>query len=183
MRAEPVSTRPHGPLSPRTRRAFELLLPRLPHSVIRLAGRLLRRLPRASRARRWYVLTLSQYAWDATARTRFDLVLPIWDSACEWHWDLNFRALGFEEVYRGHEGVRRSLQAWNEIWTELTFTVREVLDGGDTLVLRMAVAGRGLASGVPTGADSSIVVRLDPLIVDFRVIADDAEALREAGFA
>ena len=183
MRAEPVSTRPDGPVSPRTQWAFELLLPRLPHFVIRLAAQVLRRLPCDSRARRWYVLTLSQHAWDATARTRLDLVLPIWDPACEWRWDVNFRALGFEEVYRGHEGVRRSLQAWNETWTELSFTVSEVLDGGDTLVLRMVVAGRGLAGGVPTRADTSIVVRLDPLIVDFRIFADDAEALREAGFA
>ena len=129
------------------------------------------------------MLNLSALAWDATARTRFDLVLPIWDPSCEWHWDATFRSLGFDAVYRGHEGVRQSLVDWNEIWTERSFTMSEILDGGDILVVRMAFSGRGVASGVPTQMVASSVVRLDPLIVDFRNFTDDGEALREAGFS
>jgi hypothetical protein len=61
--------------------------------------------------------------------------------------------------------------------------VREGLDGGDTWVLRVTASGRGAASGAPTQADVSCVSRLNPLLADFRNFADDAAALREAGFA
>ena len=149
---------------------------------MRLIGRLMLRLPRGSRARRWFVLRISTIVWDATARTRYDLVLPIWDPECEWHWDENFR-LGFDAVYRGHEGVKRSLWAWNENWTEVAFTVREVLDGGDTWLLRTTASGRGARSGVPVHLDASSVARLDPLIVEWHNFGDDADALLEAGFA
>jgi hypothetical protein len=130
---------------------------------------------------------LSQSRYDQIARSpprnRIDLVLRIWDPACEWRWDATFMALGFDEIYRGHEGVRRSLANWNEIWTERGFTVREVLDGGDTWLLRTTASGRGVLSGAPTHADASSVMRLNPLIVYFHNFHDDADALREARFA
>ena len=126
---------------------------------------------------------MAAIAWDATARTRFDLVLPLWDVECEWHWDDTFQGIGFDEVYRRHEGVRRSLTQWSEVWDERSFTLRGILDGGDTLVFRMTASGRGIASGAPIEQDYFSVVRLDPLMVDFRNFADEAEALREAGFA
>lgn len=183
MAVEPVVWRPDRRVPGWTLRAWELFAPRLPSAVIRRLGRLLLRLPRRSRIRRSCVLTLSMIAWDMTARTRLDLVLPIWDPEAEWHWDATFRGLGFDEVYRGHEAIRRSLQNWNEIWTERSFTLREVLDGGDIWITRTIGSGRGVASGVPTQMEVSSVVRLDPLIVDFRNFADHAAALREAGFA
>jgi hypothetical protein len=180
---EPVAIRPDRPVPAWQFRTWELLAPRLPRAVLRWIGRFFLRLPPGSRPRRWFALTFSQIAWDVTARTRFDLVLPIWDPDCEWHWDATFQGLGFDEVYRGHAGVRRSLIQWNEIWSHRSFTVREVLDGGSTWVLRTAVAGRGAVSGVPIEGEVNSVVRLDPFIVDFRNFADHAEALREAGFA
>lgn len=183
MPAEPVVIRPDRQVPTWLFRAYELIAPRLPRPVLRLIGRLMLRLPRGSRARRWFVVTISTIGWDVTARTRFDLVLPIWDPACEWHWDPNFRALGFDEVYRGHDGVKRSLVQWNEIWSERSFTIREILDGGNTWVMRTTASGRGRVSGVPTQADASSVIRLGPQIVYWHNFADDAEALREAGFA
>jgi hypothetical protein len=129
------------------------------------------------------VLSAAALGWEVTAGGRLELVLPIWDPNCEWHWDRTFRGLGFDEVYRGHRGVARSLQAWNEIWSERSFTLREVLDGGDTWVLRVTAFGRGAASGAATHQDFSSVVRLNPLVADFRNFADDEEALREAGFS
>ncbi len=181
MTIEPVAIRPDRPVAAWQCRAWELLA-RLPRWAIRLLGRLMLRLPRGSRVRRWCVLRASVIAWDATARNRYDLVLPIWDPACEWHWDATFAGLGFEELYRGHEGVKRSLANWNEIWTERSFTVREILDGGDTWVMRLTVSGRGARSGVPAQADGSSVVRLNPLIVYMHNFRDDTDALRNAGF-
>lgn len=180
---EPIALRPDRPVPAWQFRAWVLLAPRLPRWALRLTGRIMLRLPLGSRARRRFVLNLSRIAWDATARTRFDLVLPIWDPACEWRWDPIMVGLGFDPVYRGHEGVRRSLRNWNENWTEVAFTVREILDGGDTWLLRMTASGCGALSGAPVRLDVSSVARLDPLIVSFHNFAHDADALREAGFA
>jgi hypothetical protein len=177
-----VVLRPDRPLARWVLPAWELLAPRLPGWVIRSLARMMLRLPLGSRPRRRCVLAVSELAWHATARNRPELVLPMWDPDCEWRWDATFSGLGFDHVYRGHEGVRRSLEKWNEIWAERSFVVREVVDGGRTLVLRMTVYGRGALSGVPTEGEASSVVRLDPLIVYFHNFFHDADALRAAGF-
>jgi hypothetical protein len=169
-------------LAPWLLRVWELLGPRLPRPAWRLVFRILLRLPRGSRVRRWLVLQFAAIGWNVTARGRHDLVLPMWDLACEWHWDTSLRALGFDEVYRGHDGVKRSLARWNENWTEVSFTVREVLVGGDTFVVRSTGFGRGVGSGVPVHMHFSSVARLNPLLVDWRNFIDDSEELREAGF-
>jgi hypothetical protein len=183
MSVEPVVVPLDRPIPVWQFRAWELIAPRLPLWARVLLGRVFGRLPLGSRARPWCLLRLSVMAWDATARSRYDLVLPIWDSACEWRWDSNFVALGFNELYRGHEGVKRSLENWNTLWTERAFTVREILDGGDRMLQRVSLSGRGTRSEVPTGMEISSVVRLDPLIVSFHNFLNDAEAMREAGFA
>jgi hypothetical protein len=164
-------------------RSWELVAPRAPRGVIAGIVRGILLLPRGSRARRWSVLTAAALGWQVTARGDRELVLPIWDPFCEWHWDTTFRSLGFDKVYRGHEGVAQSLQNWNDVWSERSFVVREVLDGGATWVMRTTAVGRGAASGAETRQDFSSVLRLDPLLVDFRNFADHAAALREAGFA
>ena len=163
--------------------AWERLGPRVPRAIVRGLVRGVLRLPRGSRARRWSVLTATQLAWKVTGRGDPHFVLPFWDPQCEWHWDPTFRSLGFDEVYRGHEGVARSLRNWSEVWTELSFAVREVLDGGNTWVIRMTAAGRGVRSGAATRQDFSAVVRLAPAIVEFRNFADDEAALRESGLS
>jgi ketosteroid isomerase-like protein len=183
MPVEPVVMRPDRPVPAWQVRAWELIAPRLPLWTRRLLGRLVSRLPLGSRARRWCVLGWSLITWDALGRGRYDLVLPIWDPAVEWRWDASFVALGWDELYRGHEGVKRSVELWNRNWNEVSFTVREVVDGGDTLVQRVTLSGRGIRSDVPTQMEVSVVARLDPLIVDFYNFLDHAEALREAGFA
>ena len=162
--------------------AWRLLGPRLPRTVIRALVRGILLLPRGSRLRRWSVLTATGLAWEVTGRGDPGLVLPFWDPQCEWHWDTTFRSLGFDEVYRGHDGVERSLRNWNEIWSERSFVAREVLDGGDTWVMRTTAAGRGAASGAETRQDFTSVVRLAPAIVDFHNFTDHDAALREAGF-
>ena len=183
MPAQPDVIRPPGPVAPWKLRAWELIVPRLPQRAIRFVARLIQRLPLRSRTRRWWVEGLCQIAWEMTARDRYDLLLPIWDPDCEWTWDPQFAGIGFEDVYRGHDGMVRSLGHWNDGWDDIGFTVHEILDGGDTFVMRMTASGRGVESGAPVQVDVNTVAHLDPLIVRFRSIVDDDEAVREAGFA
>ena len=121
--------------------------------------------------------------WESTARGRYDLVVPAWDPAGEWRYGAKWVAVGMEEVYFGHDGVKRAVEDWSRMWSERSFTVREILDGGDTWVFRVNFWGRGEASGAPTQMDASAVTRFDPLIVSHYTFLDDEEALREAGFA
>jgi hypothetical protein len=161
---------------------WNLLAPNVPQAVIRALLRGILLLPRGSRARRWAVLTAAALGWKLTARGDANLVVPFWDPRCEWRWDTTFRSLGFDEVYRGHEGVERALRTWNEIWTDRSFVVREVLDGGRTWVMRTTASGRGAASGAETHQGFTSVTRLTPLIAEFHNFADHEAALREAGF-
>ncbi len=182
MTRQPIVLRPDGPPPRLQARAWVLLAPRLPRPVRRLLARGLARLAPGSRLRSWALVRASQHAWDATGRNDHHQLLALWEPDCEWHWDQTFGALGFEAVYRGHDGVERSLDAWSSIWSERDFTLREVLDGGDTFITTVLVSTRGSAGGVPTQAESHAVVRLDPLIRDFRVFYDRDDALRAAGF-
>lgn len=183
MSLAPVTTRPDRPVSAWQFRAWELIAPRLPLWARVLLGRAFMRLPLDSRARRWCLLRMAMIVWDATAARRYDLVLPVCDPAGEWRWDAGFVGLGFEEVYRGRDGVERALEDWNRYWTEISFNVREVLDGGDRGLLRLTASGTGVSSGVPTQMQFSQVVHLDPLVVELHNFLHDEDALREAGFA
>jgi hypothetical protein len=183
MTIEPITIRPDRQVPAWQYRLWALLVARLPRWARVLVGRFAFRLPLGSRARRWWVQNWSVIAWDMVARRRYDLVLPIFDPACQWRFDANFVALGFDRLYRGHEGIERGVEEWLQFMTEPRFTVREVLDGGDTWVIRMTFLARGARSGAPTQMGVSSVFRFNPLIFDEHTFLDDADALREAGFA
>jgi hypothetical protein len=129
------------------------------------------------------VLLVALAITDATARGRPELVVPAWDTEGEWHWGGDFAGLGYDELYRGHEGVKRCIETWITIWTEQTYTAHEVLDGGDIFLMRWTISGRSILAGVPAEMQLSSVARFDPLLVYFQNFRDDAEALQEAGFA
>jgi hypothetical protein len=155
MTVEPITIRPDRPVSTWQYRLWELLVARLPRWARVLVGRFAFRLPLGSRARRWWVQSWSVIVWDMVARRRYDLVLPIFDPACRWRFDANLVGLDFDRLYRGHEGIERGVEEWLQFMTEPRFTVREVLDGGDTWVLRMTFWARGARSGAPTQMDIS----------------------------
>jgi hypothetical protein len=128
------------------------------------------------------VLRLAEIAGDALGRSRDDVFLWILDPAVELRWDPAMVVLGWETVYRGPAEAADSLRLWNRDWNEPRYTVREILDGGDTLLLRMTLSGRGITSGVPTEMEISSVLRLDPLVIKASNFIDDAAALKDADF-
>jgi uncharacterized protein len=52
-------------------------------------------------------------------------------------------------VYRGHDGVRKYVEAVEEVWEEFEARPEEFIDGGDTVVTAIRISGRGGGSGVP----------------------------------
>jgi len=181
---EPLTIPLDRPIPAWQARAWDLLAAHLPLWARRRLARRVQRLPLGSRARCWWVRMASVLVWDQTARGRDDLYLAAWDPECEWHWHGDFLALGFDALYRGHEGVKRSVETWNALWTDRSFTPHEILDdGGTTYLMRVTLSGRGVRSDVPAELHFSSVARLDPLVVEYHNFQDHDEALRKAGFA
>jgi ketosteroid isomerase-like protein len=60
-------------------------------------------------------------------------------------------------VYRGHAGVRRWLEDWNEAWAEWDFDVEEFIDGGDRVVVVIRMRTKGLGSGVELERQDAVV--------------------------
>jgi hypothetical protein len=114
---KPITIRVGRPLPQWQFRAWQLLAPRVPRWVRVLLGRIVLQLPLGSRARRWCVLLVARVITDPTARGWPDLVVPVWDAEGEWRWGGDFAALGFDELYRGNQGVKRSIENWNTLWS------------------------------------------------------------------
>jgi hypothetical protein len=77
-------------------------------------------------------------------RTRDNAWLfEVYDPDVEWDvsrvpWTLE---LGFEPIYRGHDGVRAFWRQWLDAWESIEFRVDDVIDGGDEVV-RAHLAGQ-----------------------------------------
>ena len=77
-------------------------------------------------------------------------VLAAYDPAVEW----DFRASPFRDflkqnVYLGHEGIRRLIQErYDDAWAEVEDHLDELIDAGEQVISVVTSRGRGLASGV-----------------------------------
>jgi ketosteroid isomerase-like protein len=52
-----------------------------------------------------------------------------------------------QNVYHGHEGVRRFWAEWREVFPEFKIEVEEVIESGDNVIVMARVIGRGRDSG------------------------------------
>jgi ketosteroid isomerase-like protein len=89
------------------------------------------------------------------------------------------------DVYRGYDGVKRYVQAVDEMWDKFEARIEEVIDAGDTVVTATRISGVGRGSGVQADMQLFQVVTLR----DGRVLQvtggyrDRAEALEAAGLS
>jgi uncharacterized protein len=87
------------------------------------------------------------------------------------------------DVYRGYEGVKRYVEAVDEMWDGFEASIEEVIDAGDTVVTATRLSGVGRGSGVQVEMQMFQVVTLR----DGRVLRvtggyrDRGEALEAAG--
>jgi ketosteroid isomerase-like protein len=108
----------------------------------------------------------------------------VYDAEIEWDisavpWGLE---LGFEPIYRGHDGVRAFWRHWLDAWESIEFRVEEVIDAGDEVVAFYSLVNRGRASGAEVaGAYAQIWTVRNRKVVRLRLFADRAEALRAVG--
>jgi ketosteroid isomerase-like protein len=87
-------------------------------------------------------------------------------------------------VFRGLEGWAAFWRGWLEPWEEFDFEYGNIVDGGDDVVLDIAIAARGRGSGAPTRiAQSQVWTVHNRKVVRVRVFDTRAEALAAAGLA
>ncbi|SRR6266550_2463452 len=84
-------------------------------------------------------------------------------------------------VYRGHEGVRQSLERWLEQWEEFGYEAERFVDCGDDVLVVGRERGRGLASGASvTSRHYSIWTIRAGKIARYREFYDEDAALKAA---
>jgi ketosteroid isomerase-like protein len=86
-----------------------------------------------------------------------------------------------DEVYRGHEGVRRYFEDWVGAWDEYRVEPEEVIDtAADRVVVICRHGGRGKGSGVAIEQRVADVFTFrDGLAVRVQTVWDPADALAQ----
>ena len=125
-------------------------------------------------------------ATDAVNRADVDAFAECFHPNVEWEM-IGERFPGFEETYRGHEGVRRWLEQVLEVWESFHLDVEEISEpSDDRVVVGTLMTGRGGGSGVQTQlrvwqvfdvADGQCIKRTGPYWT--RDAAFEAVGLRE----
>jgi ketosteroid isomerase-like protein len=89
--------------------------------------------------------------YDAVARRDAAAVLALYDPDVEWDGSrLPETSLGFQGVYRGHEGLRTSTREWAKAWERFEDRCEELIDAGEHVISVVTRRGRGRASGAET---------------------------------
>lgn len=80
-------------------------------------------------------------------------VLAAYDPAVEWDFRTSpFRDFLRENVYVGHEGIRRFIrERYSDAWADIEDHLEELIDAGEHVVSVVTSRGHGLASGVEVG--------------------------------
>jgi ketosteroid isomerase-like protein len=88
------------------------------------------------------------------------------------------------DTYRGPEGVRRYMQAFQEVMSDVHFRAERVWHGGEAVVVDVRVTARGKQTGIPVEQRAAQVWTLrDGKALRIRAYASLAEALESVGLA
>jgi ketosteroid isomerase-like protein len=71
----------------------------------------------------------------------------VYDAKIEWYPGA-LDAVGFEPVYRGHDGVRAYWRNWLESWESIEFRLDDLIDAGDEVVALIWQRNRGASGAV-----------------------------------
>jgi ketosteroid isomerase-like protein len=88
------------------------------------------------------------------------------------------------DTYRGAEGMRRYMQAFQEAMSEVHFHAEQVWHGGDAVVVDVRVTARGKQTGIPVEQRAAQAWTFrDGRALRIRAYASLAEALESVGLA
>jgi len=113
-----------------------------------------------------------------------DLEYPFSVYAPDIRWE-NFSPppAGMDELYEGHEGVRRFWRQWLSSWDWVEFEQERFLAAGDHVVVFQRTHARGRTSGVETdfGDYAQVWTLRDGRVTGVKFYLDRNEALTAAG--
>jgi ketosteroid isomerase-like protein len=129
----------------------ERVMLRLPSPVVRLVTRGVARLPPGSQLRRRILKRALTRGYEAGSRDDYAVGLLFYEPDVEIRAPGEFaRALGLPERYDGHQGF---IDLWRDTQQDMDdFSSRpeQIIDLGDRVAARIALAGRGRTSGAVT---------------------------------
>jgi hypothetical protein len=143
--ARPLRRRPSG------RRKFDERLAVAAPWLVRLVAAIVQRLPPRSRLRRRFLARTIRQQYEAFRARDFEVVLSIHDPGVEVLMPREFGTVtgaDLEEIYRGHDGLRRLWDQWLEPWEVFHFEPERLFDLGDEFLVLLTMVGRGRASDI-----------------------------------
>jgi hypothetical protein len=132
------------------------VLDRLLVHVPALAGSIaggLTRLPPGSPLRRRLVNLQVKRVFAAMARSDVEVVVLSYAPEAE-VWMTSMAGVGINDCYHGHNGIRALYADLDEAFNDWSWTIREVVDGGDRVAVRGDFLGYGRGSGAETAVPS-----------------------------
>lgn len=169
------------------RHALDRMLVRFP-PIAGVVASGVRRLPPGSFARRRLIALQVQRGFAAMARSDVEVVLLSYEPDAE-VWMKTMAGVGISDCYRGHEGIRSLYADLDDAFDDWSWTIREVVDGGERIAVRADFVGYGRSSGVQTAiTNGGTAVRFSPrgLVVWQEWFADQdawTQALKAAGLS
>ena len=123
-------------------------------------------------------------SWEAWIRGDLDALFETFDPAVEWD-TTSFEGWPEDDVYYGHEGVRRFFEEWLASWERYEAGVEEYLDAdGDRVLVLCWQRGFGPGSHVLVQMDWAQICTLKRgLICGMEAYSDRREALEAAGLS
>jgi hypothetical protein len=165
----------------RSRTLEERLLVRFPSLYQRQATLLFRLSPR-SRLRRALLCRAVVSGWDAGWRRDFDLMLVRYAPDVEVEFDRDFEALGLGGTFRGHDGLLKRNEAFEEAWERWELLQVIVLDLGERVLALGSFRLPGNVSGLELeGEFAQLMTARGGLVAREQVFMAWDKGLRAAG--
>lgn len=124
--------------------------------------------------------------YEAVGEGDTEGILAAYDPAVEFDFRKSpFRDFFKENVYLGHEGIRRFIrERYSDAWADIEDHLEELIDAGEHVISVVTSRGRGLASGVEVGRKHAGLWTIRAgKIVRVAWFGTRAEALEAAGMS
>jgi hypothetical protein len=130
------------------RDALDRLIVRVP-ALVGSSARRVRRIPPGSPLRKRLINFQVKRAFAAMARSDVEVVALFYEPDAEVEM-VGMAALGLNEHYRGHDGIRAIYADVDEVFSDWHWAISAIADGGDRLAVRTDFVGYGRGSGAKT---------------------------------
>jgi ketosteroid isomerase-like protein len=177
-----IALRPMSEPARRRRTLDQRIYVRFP-ILYRLLADAVSRLPPRSRVRRLILARSVALAYAAANRRDFDVVLIGIDPHIEYRPSADLMPPDLETAFHGHDGYLQLWRYWLDAFEDIRWEPEEMLDFGDTLLVKARQGGHGSGSGVAVSEPIFQLYRLRRGIVrrleDFRDRSEALEAVAQ----